>query len=47
LSDSNIKNIENIEMDTFASHENFYSHRRSFINNEKDYGRCISVILMT
>ncbi len=47
ISDLNIKNIENIEMDTFAALETFYSYRRSRLNNEKDYGRCISVILMT
>ena len=41
------KNIENIEMDTFTARETFYSYRRSRLNNEKDYGRCISVILMT
>ena len=45
--DSNIKNIENIEMDTFSEKEFFYSCRRSFLNKEQDYGRCISVILMT
>jgi polyphenol oxidase len=43
----NIKNIENIEMDTFSNHKYFYSYRRSTHNNEGDYGRCISVILMT
>ena len=43
----NIKNIENIELDTFSEHNNFYSYRRTLKNNEKDYGRCISVILMT
>ena len=43
----NIKNIENIEMDTFGEKENFYSYRRSYLRKEKDYGRCISVILMT
>ena len=47
ISDLNIKNIENIEMDTFAALETFYSYRRSCLNNEKDYGRCVSVILMT
>ena len=47
ISDLNIKNIENIEMDTFAALETFYSYRRSRLNNEKDYGRCISVMLMT
>ena len=47
ISDLNIKNIENIEMDTFSEKEFFYSYRRSLLNKEKDYGRCISVILMT
>ena len=47
ISDSNIKNIENIEMDTFLEKEFFYSYRRSCVNKEQDYGRCISVILMT
>jgi len=47
ISSLNIKNIENIEKDTFAEKEFFYSYRRSRLNNEKDYGRCISVILMT
>ncbi len=47
LDDLNIKNIENIEIDTFSSEDFFYSYRRSLINKEKDYGRCISVILMT
>ena len=47
ISDSNIKNIENIEMDTFLEKEFFYSYRRSRLNKEQDYGRCISVILMT
>ena len=47
ISDLNIKNIENIEKDTFSEAEFFYSYRRSLHNKEKDYGRCISVILMT
>ena len=47
ISDSNIKNIENIVMDTFAKKEFFYSYRRSCVDKEQDYGRCISVILMT
>ena len=47
LSSFGIKNIENIEIDTFAKSEFFYSYRRSCINKDKDYGRCISVILMT
>ncbi len=43
----NIKNIENIELDTFSEKGLFYSYRRSLLNGENDYGRCISVILMT
>ena len=46
LSNLNIKNIDNIEMDTFSEKEFFYSYRRSRLNREQDYGRCISVILM-
>ena len=42
-----IKNIDNINIDTFSDKENFFSYRRSKNNNEKDYGRCISVIFMT
>ena len=34
-------------MDTFSEKEFFYSYRKSCLNNEQDYGRCISVILMT
>jgi hypothetical protein len=47
LSNLNIKNIDNVEMDTFSESEFFYSYRRSSFKKEKDYGRCISVILMT
>ena len=43
----NLKNIENIEKDTFLESKSFYSYRRSCVNKENDYGRCISVILMT
>ena len=47
ISKLNVKNIENIDIDTFAEKELFFSYRRSRMNKEKDYGRCISVILMT
>ena len=43
----NVKNVENIELDTFSEKNLFYSYRRSCHNREIDYGRCISVILMT
>ena len=42
-----IKNIDHIKMDTFSDKENFFSYRRSKRDNDKDYGRCISVIIMT
>ena len=41
-----IKNIDHIKMDTFSNKENFFSYRRSKRHNEKDYGRCISVIIL-
>lgn len=47
ISNLNIKNIENIDMDTFSEKEFFYSYRRSCLSKENDYGRCISVIMMT
>jgi len=47
ITQMNIKNVENIEMDTYSDIKNFYSYRRSCHEGEKDYGRCISVILMT
>ena len=47
ISNLNIKKIENIEKDTFSEKDFFYSYRRSCLNNEQDFGRCISVILMT
>ena len=42
-----IKNIDHIKMDTFSDKKNFFSYRRSIKDNDKDYGRCISVIIMT
>ena len=42
-----VRKIENIELDTFSEKNLFFSYRRSLINKESDYGRCISVILMT
>ena len=42
-----ITKIDNIKLDTFSNKNIFFSHRRSLVKQEKDYGRCISVILMT
>ena len=47
ISNLGIKNVENIDIDTFSKRDFFYSYRRSCVEKEKDYGRCISVILMT
>ncbi len=47
LLDLNVKNIENIDKDTYSNPDSFFSYRRSCHKGEKEYGRCISVILMT
>ena len=46
LNNLNIKNIDNIELDTFQDQGNFYSYRRSKKMKEPDYGRCISTICL-
>tara|TARA_A100001015_G_scaffold286612_1_gene355505 strand:- start:2726 stop:3493 length:768 start_codon:yes stop_codon:yes gene_type:complete len=46
LEKCDISGIENINMDTVKDEENFFSFRRSTLNGDKDYGRCISVILI-
>ena len=38
--------VDNVNRDTFAQKNYFFSYRRSTKLNEKDYGRCISVICM-
>ncbi len=42
----NLKKIELINKDTFYIKNNFFSARRSKSNNENDYGRNISVIMI-
>tara|TARA_Y100000816_G_scaffold286544_1_gene267839 strand:- start:472 stop:1236 length:765 start_codon:yes stop_codon:yes gene_type:complete len=39
-----VPEIENILVDTFASKDEYFSHRRAKKLGEDDYGRCISVI---
>jgi len=46
LKNLNIKKIEVINKDTFNIKNNFFSARRSKSNNENDYGRNISVIMI-
>jgi len=46
LKNLNIKNIEIINKDTFDVKNNFFSARRSLMQNDNDYGRNISVIMI-
>ena len=39
--------VDNINRDTFQEKSNFFSYRRSKKLGQNDYGRCISVIVMT
>ncbi len=39
-------NIDHIKRDTFKEKNYFFSYRRSSITKQKDYGRCISVIVL-
>ena len=41
-----VKEIDNINLDTFKDSKNFFSHRRSKQLKEPDYGRCLSVITL-
>ena len=41
-----IRNIEQVNYDTFTDNKNFFSYRRSLFDNHKDYGRNISVIMI-
>jgi len=42
---ANIK-VDQVDRDTFAEKSNFFSYRRSYKLEQKDYGRCISSICM-
>ena len=44
---SGIKNIDTINKDTFDVKNNFFSARRSISRNENDYGRNISIIMLS
>ena len=39
--------VDNINVDSFSAHEEYFSHRRAKKLGENDYGRCISVIKKT
>jgi len=44
IKEFDIEHVENVDFDTYAEKENFFSFRRSIHLGEKDYGRCISTI---
>ena len=46
LESLNIKKIDIINKDTFSNKNNFFSARRSISQNENDYGRNISIIMI-
>ena len=46
LKQNGIKNLELINKDTFNIKNNFFSARRAIRNNEVDYGRNISIIMI-
>ena len=43
LTDLNV-NVDHINQDTFKEKNYFFSYRRSLVQKQKDYGRCISAI---
>ena len=44
LKDLGVNKIDNINIDSFATHNDYFSHRRAKKLGQDDYGRCISVI---
>ena len=46
LKKAGVREIDNINFDTFRNSKNFFSHRRSKQLKEPDYGRCLSVIAL-
>jgi len=46
LKQQGIRNLEIINKDTFTPTNNFFSARRSIRNNQSDYGRNISIIMI-
>ena len=46
LKKAGVREIDNINFDTFRNSKNFFSHRRSKQLKEPDYGRCLSVITL-
>ena len=46
LTECGVEYIDNVSKDTFSDSDNFFSFRRSLSLGEKDYGRCISSIIL-
>ena len=46
LAECGVEDIDNVSKDTFSDSDNFFSFRRSLSLGEKDYGRCISSIIL-
>ncbi len=46
LSNSGIKNIDMLDIDTLKNEDKFFSYRRSCIRKEEDYGRQLSVVVV-
>ena len=44
IKDFGVKKVLFRSFDTFKDKKNFFSYRRSLISEDKDYGRCLSVI---
>ena len=47
IKETGVKKIFCKNFDTYKDKKNFFSYRRSIKDNDTDYGRCISVIIMT
>jgi polyphenol oxidase len=47
LQDAQIESVENLNLNTYSMEDDFYSFRRTTHRDEPDYGRQISVILLT
>lgn len=47
LSELQLKSITRIDRNTYTNEADFYSYRRKTLRNEADYGRQISVVMLT
>jgi len=46
LSKAGINNVIRSDLDTCSDREQFFSYRRTVLRGEKQYGRCLSVIVL-